>query len=96
VIRFPDGFAWGTSTASYQIEGAVTEDGRQPSIWDTFSHQPGTILNGDTGDVAADHYHRYAQDVAILGWLGVRFYRFSLAWPRLQPAGHQAHIPAAG
>jgi beta-glucosidase len=87
VIRFPDGFAWGTSTASYQVEGAVTEDGRQPSVWDTFSHQPGTILNGDTGDVAADHYHRYAQDVAILGWLGVRFYRFSLAWPRLQPAG---------
>jgi beta-glucosidase len=87
VIVFPEGFAWGTSTASYQIEGAVTEDGRAPSIWDTFSHQPGTILNGDTGDRAADHYHRYAEDVATLGWLGVQFYRFSLAWPRLQPSG---------
>ena len=80
VIVFPDGFAWGTATASYQIEGAVAEDGRQPSIWDTFSHRPGTILNGDTGDQAADHYHRYAEDAATLGWLGVHFYRFSLAW----------------
>ena len=87
MIVFPEGFAWGTSTASYQIEGAVTEDGRQPSIWDTFSHRPGTILNGDTGDRAADHYHRYAEDAATLGWLGVNFYRFSLAWPRLQPSG---------
>ena len=87
VIVFPDGFAWGTATASYQIEGAVAEDGRQPSIWDTFSHRPGTILNGDTGDQAADHYHRYAEDAATLGWLGVHFYRFSLAWPRLQPSG---------
>jgi len=87
VISFPEGFAWGTATASYQIEGAVAEDGRQPSIWDTFSHRPGTILNGDTGDQAADHYHRYPEDVATLGWLGVHFYRFSLAWPRLQPSG---------
>lgn len=87
MISFPDGFAWGTATASYQIEGAVEEDGRQPSIWDTFSHTPGNVLNGDTGDQAADHYHRYAEDAAILGWLGVRFYRFSLAWPRLQPTG---------
>jgi beta-glucosidase len=96
VITFPDGFAWGTATASYQIEGAVAQDGRQPSIWDTFSHQPGAVLNGDTGDVACDHYHRYARDAEILGWLGPRFYRFSLAWPRLQPAGRgKLHRPGA-
>ncbi len=87
MVSFPTGFAWGTATASYQIEGAVGEDGRRPSIWDTFSHQPGRILNGDTGDEACDHYHRYPQDVAIMGWLGTPYYRFSLAWPRLQPAG---------
>src|SRR6266545_3955797 len=64
-VRFPAGFAWGTATASYQIEGAVAEDGRSPSIWDTFSHTPGKVLNGDTGDVADDHYHRYREDVAL-------------------------------
>lgn len=89
-MRFPDGFAWGTATASYQIEGAVTEDGRSPSIWDTFSHTPGATFNGDTGDVADDHYHRYAEDVALLADLGVTHYRFSLAWPRLQPDGRGA------
>src|SRR4051794_3604557 len=86
-LRFPDGFAWGTATASYQIEGAVTEGGRSPSIWDTFAHTPGAVLNGDTGDVADDHYHRYREDVDMLGHLGVGYYRFSLAWPRLQPDG---------
>ena len=86
-VRFPDGFAWGTATASYQIEGAVDEDGRSPSIWDTFSHTPGRVDNGDTGDVADDHYHRYQEDVQLMADLGTGWYRFSLAWPRLQPGG---------
>src|SRR3954451_5395243 len=89
-VRFPDGFAWGTATASYQIEGAVDEDGRSPSIWDTFSHTPGKVENGDTGDVADDHYHRYQEDVELMASLGVGWYRFSLAWPRLIPAGSGA------
>ncbi len=89
-VRFPDGFAWGTATASYQIEGAVTEDGRAPSIWDTFSHTPGKVDNGDTGDVADDHYHRYREDVELMAGLGVGWYRFSLAWPRLLPEGRGA------
>ncbi len=84
---FPDGFLWGSATASYQIEGAVTEDGRGPSIWDTFSHTPGRVLNGDTGDVADDHYHRWPQDLDLIKELGLHAYRFSLAWPRIQPAG---------
>ncbi len=86
-VRFPVGFRWGTATASYQIEGAVDEDGRGRSIWDTFAHTPGRILNGDTGDVACDHVHRYRDDVALMRDLGVNAYRFSLAWPRLQPTG---------
>jgi len=87
MIRFPDGFGWGTATASYQIEGAVSEDGRSPSIWDTFSHTPGKIADGTNGDRAADHYHRWAEDVELMAGLNVGFYRFSLAWPRLQPDG---------
>ncbi len=86
-IRFPDGFVWGAATASYQIEGAVTEDGRLPSIWDTFSHTPGRTDNGDTGDVACDHYHRYAEDVALMADLGLQADRFSVAWPRIVPTG---------
>ena len=86
-IRFPHGFDWGVATASYQIEGAVGEDGRGQSIWDTFSHTPGRTANGDTGDVACDHYHRYREDVALIRELNAGVYRFSLAWPRLQPAG---------
>ena len=93
-LRFPAGFAWGAATASYQIEGAVTEGGRGLSIWDTFSRRPGAVLGGDTGDVADDHYHRYREDVALLGDLGVTHYRFSLAWPRLQPTGQGAVNPA--
>jgi len=85
--RFPEGFLWGAATASYQIEGAVTEDGRGPSIWDTFSHTPGRVLAGDTGDVAADHYHRWPQDVELMTGLGIGAYRFSLSWPRLVPGG---------
>jgi beta-glucosidase len=85
--RFPDGFSWGVSTAAYQIEGAVGEDGRGDSIWDTFCRQPGAIRDGQTGDVAADHYHRWPQDIALMAELGVDAYRFSIAWPRIQPTG---------
>lgn len=84
---FPPGFVWGAATASYQIEGAVTDDGRGQSIWDTFSHTPGRIRNGDTGDVAANHYGRYDEDVALMADLGLNAYRFSVAWPRVQPDG---------
>ena len=84
---FPSDFLWGSATASYQIEGAAHEDGRAPSIWDTFSHTPGKVLDGDTGDVAIDHYHRVPQDVAIMQDLGLQAYRFSVAWSRILPAG---------
>jgi beta-glucosidase len=84
---FPTDFVWGTATASYQIEGAANEDGRGESIWDRFSHTPGKVINGDTGDVACDHYHRSAQDVALMKQLGVDAYRFSVAWPRILPSG---------
>ncbi len=84
---FPPTFVWGVATASYQIEGAVHAGGRGESIWDRFSHTPGNIHNGDTGDVACDHYHRYAEDIAIMAGLGLDAYRFSVAWPRVVPAG---------
>ena len=84
---FPRGFVWGAATASYQVEGAVDEDGRGRSVWDTFSHTPGKVLDGDTGDVACDHYHRYSEDVALMAGLGLDAYRFSVAWPRIQPYG---------
>ncbi|MFI9029448.1 GH1 family beta-glucosidase [Streptomyces sp. NPDC053560] len=84
---FPPGFLWGTATAAYQIEGAAAEDGRTPSIWDTFARTPGKVRNGDTGDIATDHYHRWREDVALMADLGVGAYRFSLAWPRVQPTG---------
>ncbi|MFJ8929539.1 GH1 family beta-glucosidase [Streptomyces sp. NPDC102364] len=84
---FPERFVFGAATASYQIEGAAKEDGRGPSIWDTYSHTPGRTHEGDTGDVACDHYHRYPEDVALLRDLGVDSYRFSIAWPRIQPTG---------
>lgn len=86
-MKFPKEFVWGVATASYQIEGAVHEDGRSESIWDRFSRTPGKVLNGDTGDVACDHYHRYKEDVALIKQLGVDSYRFSLAWPRILPEG---------
>jgi beta-glucosidase len=86
-LRFPDGFIWGAATAAYQIEGAAREDGRGPSIWDTFSRTPGKVFAGHTGDVACDHYHRYADDVAMMADLGLASYRFSVAWPRIQPDG---------
>jgi beta-glucosidase len=84
---FPRGFLWGSATASYQVEGAVKEDGRGPSIWDTFSHIPGKTFNGDTGDVADDSYHRYKEDIAIMKSLGLAACRFSIAWPRIFPNG---------
>ncbi|MGH9020241.1 MAG: GH1 family beta-glucosidase [Acidimicrobiales bacterium] len=84
---FPEGFLWGTATASYQIEGAVHADGRGPSIWDTYSKEAGRVWNGDTGDVACDHYHRYDEDLDLMARLGVGSYRFSVAWPRIQPSG---------
>jgi len=86
-VAFPQGFSWGLSTAAYQIEGAVAEGGRGPSIWDSFSHTPGRIRNGDTGDVACDHYHRLEEDLDLLARSGVGAYRFSIAWPRVQPEG---------
>jgi beta-glucosidase len=84
---FPPGFRWGAATAAYQIEGAVRADGRTPSIWDTFSHLPGRIVGGDTGDIACEHYDRYRDDVALMARLGLTAYRFSIAWPRVQPGG---------
>lgn len=84
-IRFPSGFKFGVATASYQIEGAVAEDGRSPSIWDTFSHTPGKSFEGHTGDVACDHYHLYPEDIALMKQLGIPNYRFSIAWPRIFP-----------
>ncbi|WP_176985201.1 GH1 family beta-glucosidase [Asanoa ishikariensis] len=86
-MRFPDDFRWGAATSAYQIEGAAKEDGRGASIWDTFSHTPGRTRNGDTGDVAADHYHRWANDLDLMKDLGLRSYRFSISWPRVQADG---------
>ena len=86
-MPFPPDFLWGVATAAYQIEGAVAADGRGESIWDRFSHTPGKTLNGDTGDVACDHYRRYAEDVELMARLGIPAYRFSIAWPRVFPSG---------
>ena len=84
---FPDGFAWGASTSSYQIEGAVDVDGRGRSIWDVFCDTPGRVKNGDTGEIACDHYHRWPEDIELLARGGFNAYRFSTAWPRILPAG---------
>lgn len=88
--RFPAGFVWGTATSAFQIEGAAAVDGRGDSIWDVFCRQPGAILDGGTGDVACDHYHRLEDDLDLLASLGLRAYRFSIAWPRVQPTGEGA------
>ncbi|MFR9797475.1 GH1 family beta-glucosidase [Streptomyces sp. MS06] len=86
-VTFPPAFLWGAATSAYQIEGAVREGGRTPSIWDTFSHTPGKTLGGETGDIAVDHYHRYREDVALMKELGLNAYRFSVSWSRVQPTG---------
>jgi beta-glucosidase len=91
---FPKGFLWGAATASYQIEGASREDGKGESIWDRFSHTPGRVLNGDTGDVACDHYHRWREDIALMRELGLKSCRFSIAWPRVFPNGTGEENPA--
>ncbi|MBN1379965.1 MAG: beta-glucosidase [Gammaproteobacteria bacterium] len=93
--QFPDGFVWGTATSAYQIEGAYREDGRGLSIWDAFCRMPGKVLNNENGDIACDHYHRYAEDVALMQTMGVTAYRFSISWSRLLPQG-RGQINEAG
>ncbi len=94
MLSFPDGFVWGAATAAYQIEGAWNDDGKGESIWDRFSHTPGNVMNGDTGDVACDHYQRWAEDIELMQHLDLRAYRFSIAWPRIFPAGHGSINPS--
>jgi beta-glucosidase len=86
-ITFPEAFLWGVASSAYQVEGAWNTDGKGESIWDRFSHTPGNVKNGETGDVACDHYHRYTEDVALMKELGVQAYRFSVSWPRVIPEG---------
>ena len=93
--RFPSDFAWGVSTSAYQIEGAVHEDGRGESIWDVFCRKPGVIRDGHTGDVAADHYHLWGQDIGLMAELGLTAYRFSIAWPRVIPEPGATSTPRA-
>jgi beta-glucosidase len=90
-VTFPKGFIWGAATAAYQIEGATTEDGRGLSIWDTFARVPGAVFHGDTGDIACDHYHRLECDLDLMAQLGLKAYRFSIAWPRVQPDGRRVN-----
>src|ERR1700730_12617859 len=84
---FPEGFLWGTATASYQVEGSWNEDGKGESIWDRFTHTPGKVRGGATGDVACDQYHLYAHDIALAKRLNQKSHRFSISWPRIQPSG---------
>lgn len=86
-LSFPEKFIWGAATAAYQIEGAWNLDGKGESIWDHFVHKPYYVLNGDTGDVACDHYHRMPKDVLMMQSLGLKAYRFSISWPRVLPQG---------
>ncbi len=94
-VRFPDSFKWGAATSAFQIEGSVTADGRGPCIWDVFARIPGKVLNGDTGDIACDSYVRWAEDIALLAALGLNSYRFSIAWPRIQPEGRGQPVQRA-
>ncbi|MDO9066750.1 MAG: family 1 glycosylhydrolase, partial [Chloroflexota bacterium] len=86
-LHFPPGFLWGAATSAYQTEGAWNEDGRGPSVWDTFVRRPGRVWRGQTGDVAADHYHRWAEDVDLMAQIGLQAYRCSVSWPRVLPQG---------
>jgi len=90
----PPEFIWGVATSAYQVEGAVRAGGRTPSIWDTFARRPGAVDNGDTGDIACDHYHRWPEDLALMRDLGIDAYRFSVAWPRVLPEGVGRPNPA--
>ena len=94
LLKFPENFIWGSATSAYQIEGAWDEDGRGPSIWDTFCRKPGRIKTGETGDRAADHYHRWAEDVELMSQIGLKAYRFSIAWTRIIPDGKGKVNPA--
>ncbi|HYN69336.1 MAG TPA: GH1 family beta-glucosidase [Candidatus Eisenbacteria bacterium] len=94
LAAFPAGFTWGAATAAYQIEGSTTADGRGPSIWDTFCRVPGATRNGETGDIAVDHYRRYREDVTLMAGIGLQAYRFSIAWPRIQPTGRGRPLAA--
>src|SRR5690348_3756427 len=89
-MSFPEDFLWGASTSAYQIEGAVQEDGRAPSTWDRFASVPGAIYQGQTGEIATDHYHRMEEDVALMAALNLKAYRFSISWPRVLPQGTSA------
>ena len=93
---FPDGFIWGTATAAYQIEGAWNEDGRGWSIWDVKSHTKGEVINDDTGDIACDHYHRFQQDIQLMVNMGLKYYRFSISWPRILPNGFVSDVNEKG
>ncbi|HKK49726.1 MAG TPA: family 1 glycosylhydrolase, partial [Alkalispirochaeta sp.] len=93
IRKFPESFVWGVAAASYQVEGAAADEGRGTSIWDTFSHTPGNVVHGHTGDVAVDQYHRYPEDVALMREMGAHSYRFSIAWPRVQPDGRGSYNP---
>jgi len=92
--KFPDGFTWGTATASYQIEGGWLEGGKGLSIWDGFAHTPGKVVNGDTGDITCDFYHKYQEDIARMAQMGLKAFRFSISWSRIQPAGRGKPNPA--
>ena len=94
-VQFPDGFLWGSATSAYQIEGSPLADGAGPSIWQRFAHTPGMMHNGDTGDIACDHYRRMPADVALMRELGMQAYRFSVSWSRVLPQGKGA-VNAAG